>query len=390
MKEDWTDTLEKKLEGYSMEEPEGLWSAIQSSLPAAPAPVTKVHRLRNIFAVAVPSAAAAVLAAWLLLPGGNDVQLAPLPSTPVALSEPQLEPAEASEMGEASELEEMISMGNLAALVAQETSAPRTSIAMNLNTVEAVDETPLVTSDEPEAVTEPAPEVEERIFEPPFPAYAPPSVDPWPYEEVGKGRSSQGSRVSMNLGGASNAQTGLHGDAVMLACEDATMLKSDPENWNAAEALRRTTGEYHWGISWRVNALAEKYITDRISVGTGLSWTMVEGAMEYDLDRAQVNYMGVPVMLGADLVDKGGFAIGVSVGATAAWGLPSSSSVPVNGIQLSSTAGLNARYRIHGNLALQLGFAADTFYKTGKRATSIFQEPTTILNGNLGLVFSLR
>ena len=194
----------------------------------------------------------------------------------------------------------------------------------------------------------------------------------------------------MNLGGASNAQTGLHGDAVMLAGEDATMLKSDPENWNAAEALRRTTGEYHWGISWRVNALAEKYLTDRISVGSGLSWTLVEGTMEYDLDRVQVHYAGIPVVLGADLVDKGNFAIGVSLGATAAWGIASTSDVPVNGLQLSSMAGLNARYRIHRNMSMQFGFAADTFYPTGKREISIFQEPTTILNASLGLVFSFR
>ena len=170
----------------------------------------------------------------------------------------------------------------------------------------------------------------------------------------------------------------------------ATPLRNSPFENTEGNVTKTELSDYDWNVSFKMSLIAEKYLTAHLSIGSGISWYQIEGKMQYGLGKAQANYIGIPLMLNYDLFNNGNLSLSASAGANGSWGIVNSDKLNIKGFQLSTSLGANARYSLGRHLALQMGVGADTYYPTGSKESCIFKERTTVLNLNVGLLWSIK
>ena len=381
MKGDWTEQLEDKLNQYSMAEPEGLWDALQSSLAEQPKSLpVKSPDWRKRLTIAIPASIAACLTLFLLLPSGNKRG----DDAPVEILSASVNPASPAQTENV----------ELLAMLAEETpSSPvqeRITIASELAVSE---ETKLLDIDDEETVCSEGEQTQsididsntleiERTDEPDF--------EDWPHEEE-REDSRYPSVISFSAGGASGKTNAISMASAASSYQAiATPLRTSPFENAEGNVTKTELSDYDWNVSFKMSLIAEKYLTGRFSIGSGISWYQIEGKMQYGLGKAQANYIGIPLMLNYDLFNNGNFSLSASAGANGAWGIANSDKLNIKGFQLSTNLGANARYSLGRHLALQMGVGADTYYPTGSKESCIFKERTTVLNLNVGLLWSIK
>ena len=381
MKGDWTEQLEDKLNQYSMAEPEGLWDALQSSLAEQPKSLpVKSPDWRKRLTIAIPASIAACLTLFLLLPSGNKRG----DDAPVEILSASVNPASPAQTENV----------ELLAMLAEETpSSPvqeRISIASELPVSK---ETKLLDIDDKETVCSEGEQTQsidiesstietERVDEPDF--------EDWPHEEEKEGRRYP-SVISFSAGGASGKTNAISMASAASSYQAiATPLRTSPFENAEGNVTKTELSDYDWNVSFKMSLIAEKYLTGRFSIGSGISWSQIDGKMQYELGKAQANYIGIPLILNYDLFKNGHFSLSAITGATGAWGIANSDKLNIKGFQLSTSLGANARYSLGRHLALQMGVGADTYYPTGSKESCIFKERTTVLNLNVGLLWSIK
>lgn len=381
MKGDWTEQLEDKLNQYSMAEPEGLWDALQSSLAEQPKSLpVKSPDWRKRLTIAIPASIAACLTLFLLLPSGNKRG----DDAPVEILSASVNPASPAQTENV----------ELLAMLAEETpSSPiqeRISIASELPVSE---ETKLLDIDDEETVCSEGEQTQsidiesstietERVDEPDF--------EDWPHEEDREDRRYP-SVISFSAGGVSGKTNAISMASAASSYQAiATPLRNSPFENTEGNVTKTELSDYDWNVSFKMSLIAEKYLTGRFSIGSGISWSQIDGKMQYELGKAQANYIGIPLILNYDLFKNGHFSLSAITGATGAWGIANSDKLNIKGFQLSTSLGANARYSLGRHLALQMGVGADTYYPTGSKESCIFKERTTVLNLNVGLLWSIK
>ena len=381
MKEDWTEQLEDKLNHYSMAEPEGLWDALQSSLTEQPkAMPVKRPDWRKSLTIALPVSIAACLTLFLLLPSGNKVG-----------NDAPVEVLSASVIPSSPEQTENI---ELLAMLAEETpnSPVRERITM-AREHQVIEEKKLLDIEDEEPVCSEVEQTQsigietntiarERVDEPEF--------EDWPYEEDKEGRRYP-SVISFSAGGASGKTNAISMASAASSYQAiATPLRNSPFENAEGNVTKTELSDYDWNVSFKMSLIAEKYLTGRFSIGSGISWSQIEGKMQYELGKAQANYIGIPLILNYDLFKSRHFSLSATAGVTGALGIANSDKLNIKGFQLSTNLGANARYSLGRHLALQMGIGADTYYPTGAKESCVFKERTTVLNLNVGLLWSIR
>ena len=364
-----------------MAEPEGLWDSLQSSLAEQPKSLPiKSPDWRKRLTIAIPASIAACLTLFLLLPSGNKRG----DDAPVEILSASVNPASPAQTENV----------ELLAMLAEETpSSPvqeRITIASELVVSE---ETKLLDIDDEETVCSEGEQTQsididsntleiERTDEPDF--------EDWPHEEE-REDSRYPSVISFSAGGASGKTNAISMASAASSYQAiATPLRTSPFENAEGNVTKTELSDYDWNVSFKMSLIAEKYLTGRFSIGSGISWSQIDGKMQYELGKAQANYIGIPLILNYDLFKNGHFSLSAITGATGAWGIANSDKLNIKGFQLSTSLGANARYSLGRHLALQMGLGADTYYPTGSKENCIFKERTTVLNLNVGLLWSIK
>lgn len=368
MKQEWTDKLKDRLEGYSQPAPEGLWEDIESSLKAKRSPF-------RIVAPLLAGIAAAAAGIFVLMPHEAGPAIDVVESVPPVTADLMDLPEEVQPYTDATPIMEVFKKPSSVAVP----DVPEYKEESEIISVQPVEEHP---AEKPET-SKPANRKTKEIIEET-------TLDFPTFTEDNETRSSKRQRVSIGLhtGGMSANSSGdaahpfMHQDAVY-----GYYLAASPNDFRTVSKV--SVNDYDWNISMQIDALARLYLTDRFSVASGVSLTVLDGIQELTQNSVKAGYVGIPLEMNYDILKVGRFRLGVNAGATAESCLKAPRNLEMNKWQLSANAGISGLYQAGRRTGIQAGIGSETFFAAPGGEPGMFRQATTMMRANLGLVWML-
>lgn len=408
MKDKWLTDLHDRMEGFEMDEPDGLWDSIEQNLKPATSHRPAFIQWKRLTAIAAVAALIVCSVVWTLRYTTDDASVIPAISSvgqpdPATSTRPSLTTPEVQvPIAEQPSAPVNRRPNNLThnTSVTTDTAAP-----VNINTPTLPDST--------RHTTQPKPTMQSGSESPHTRQYARHSQ---PAHGKRK-RSTPDNRLSLALfasNGTNASLSDIHTDNIMTNC----IVGSNNAQWNDSPILgmmlynkgQNLTTEYHHRQPIRAGLSFTYRINSRLGVESGLAYANLTSDLKegteahYYAGKQTLHYIGIPVNLKCTIWSWNGLDLYGSAGLMAEKcisgslkkeyvlnrrsGATTTDRIAEKPFQLSVNASAGIQYNITPLIGLYAEPGASYYFNDGTSLSTIYKEKPLNFNLNLGLRFS--